>query len=476
MFKKAQLKLTVVYTLILIGILLATNVFIYFGLLSYNNAELSNDMERIMRKIRGTEWIHEHDEYHLEGHDEDEHEYDDEYEDDDDEYEDDDEILVYDNYKLDRKVFSKSYELKLQNGIDLFIPEILNSFSYFFIYDNEGKILRIKSSEDELLSHMLQRSEQIGIGEEPLAFDLDDYVYGNFIMAKFPIVVNGETLGHYTIVENVSIAFDTLSNLRFVMINVMIIGSVVSLLLGYALAGITMRPIKKAYLVKQRFVGDASHELRTPISVILLSMETIKRLFPEDNEELNEIVDDVVGEANNMKELVKKLLFLARNDSGSVLFKSNVVDMATIIEDNISKYEQLCKDKGITLKSNVQEDLRVHGDKKLLDSVVSIFIDNAIKYNKPNGYVEVEAKAVAIRKKHFIEVTVRDSGIGIKPSQLDKIFERFHRQDRARSRRIEGYGLGLSIAKTIVASHGGTIKVDSEENIGSTFTFTVAIK
>ncbi|WP_432666500.1 ATP-binding protein [Wukongibacter baidiensis] len=448
MFKKAQLKLTIVYTLILIGILLATNVFIYFGLLSYNNAELSNDMERIIRNIQGTEWIQEDDEDHEETHEEDEN----------------------------KKVVSDSYELDFPNGVDLFIPEILNSFSYFFIYDNNGEILRVKSSNDSLLSHMFQKSEQIGIGEEPLAFDLGDYGYGNYIIAKFPIMVEGETLGHYTIVENVSIAFDTLSNLRLVMINVMIVGSVVSLLIGYVLAGITMRPIKSAYLVKQRFVGDAAHELRTPISVILLSMETIKRFFAEDNEELNEIVDDVVEEANNMKELVKKLLFLARSDSGSVLIKSNVVDMTTIIDGNIRKYEQLCMDKGITLKSKVQDDLKLYGDKKLLDSVVSILIDNAIKYNNPNGYVEVEAKSVAIGKKHFVEVSVKDNGIGIKSSHIDKIFERFHRQDISRSKRIQGYGLGLSIAETIVKSHGGTIKVDSEENVGSTFTFTIAVE
>jgi len=466
MFKKAQLQLTFIYTALLICILIAVNAFVYFGLLSYNKVELANDMERIMSSISGTEWVKETEQEHIES----DHVGEDESHDNEDV--DEGEIMIGE-FELESDVFSNSYELKFDDNMDLFIPERLNSFSYFFVYDEEDEVKRIKSANSKYLPFMLKKSQGIHVGQAPIAFDLGDLGFGNYVMAKFPIVIEGKTIATYTIVENVSIAYSTLSNLRIVMMNVMIVGSLISILIGYVLAGITIRPIKQAYLIKQRFVGDASHELRTPISIIMLSMETLKASYGDVDPQLNEVVDDVMEEAINMKELVKKLLFLARNDSGTVLFKSDVTNMTEVIQSNIKKYQQICMDKEITVKSNLKDDLRVHGDKKLLDSVVSILLDNAIKYNKANGVVEIEAKPISRRGKHYVEVTVTDTGIGIHKSDIDKIFERFYRNESSRSKQIEGYGLGLPIAKTVVESHGGTIKVESTEGIGTTFRFTI---
>ncbi|QUI21305.1 HAMP domain-containing histidine kinase [Vallitalea pronyensis] len=459
MFKKAQWQLTIVYTLVLIGILIISNVMLYLVLVNYNSSEMAKDVERITSKIQSSEWVLETEESK-------------EYHNEEDEDEEEDERSG--NLNVDD--LTEAYEIRLDDDLELFIPEILNSFSYYFIYDEDDVLVRYKSSNDLLLDSMNEISEDIKVGDEPIAIDMTKQNAYHYIAAKYPIIINGQVVGTYTVIENVSIAFDTLDNLRAIMYAVIIIGSVISLGIGYGLAGLSMRPIKQAYKTKQRFVGDASHELRTPISVIMLSMEAIKNYFAPSDEGANEIIDDVIDEARNMKKLVGKLLFLARNDSGSVVFRKDHIYMNKLVQKNVKKYRLIGQEKGITFEEDYSSHRSIIGDEKLIDSVISTLCDNAIKYNKPDGKVYVTVNEIMVRRKHYVEVTVKDTGIGIDEDDISKVFERFHRQDTSRNKKIEGYGLGLSIAKVIVESHNGEIDVESELGIGTTFGVRLPLK
>jgi len=191
----------------------------------------------------------------------------------------------------------------------------------------------------------------------------------------------------------------------------------------------------------------------------------------KDNAEANELIGDVSQEALKMKSLVEKLLFLARNDEGNVVLNKEDIDVSELIKRNVKKYKLISSDRNIDFHVDISDGLRMQGDKKLIDSVISILIDNAVKYNKDNGKIYVSAEYITLYdKKKYIRLKVQDTGIGIKQDDVSKIFERFTRQDESRSKAISGYGLGLAIAKEIARSHQGKISVESTEGQGSAFT------
>ncbi len=360
--------------------------------------------------------------------------------------------------------------IRFEDNTDLYIPNILNSFSYFFIYSNSGELLRWKSSDNELLNQMYSISLGLEIGQPPELIDLSDNGNGIYMVLKRPIIVDDVQLGYYSIGENVSAAYNTLDNLRLIMILVTIAGSIMSLGIGYLFAGRVIRPIKEAYKTKEKFIGDASHELRIPLSIILLSMEALKRKSINQDSTNEELILDVEAEALNMKDLVDKLLFIARNDSKSIKLNYEKINLSKVIDENIEKFKALNYEKHLTFNIRVDKDLIIQGDPKMIDSVVSILIDNAQKYNKENGEVSIDADTVFKGKKEYVRMTVSDTGIGISKKDIQKIFERFHRQDKSRSKNIPGYGLGLPIAKEILRLHQGTIEVESKIDIGSVFT------
>ena len=584
MFKKLQLKLIFIYTIVLIVILLTSNIIIYFVLSSYNSNQLADDVEQILYEINSTEWIKEYyddnikpqeieDEDSLgESDDNDEPEETEDPEESEipnlkeetdspeksespdseeetdspeesespDSEEDTDspeetetpeeseepenpeetetpeeseepenpeetetpeeseepESPEESKYITESLIFVSSEKsilsmvinvqetpvesavqkepeensLKFSDDTDLFIPNVLNSFSYYFIYSNSGELLKWKSSDNRLLNQMYSISQNLEINQPPELIDLSNQNDGTYLVIKRPIIVDGYQLGYYTIGENVSAAYDTLDNLKLIMILVTIAGSFLSLGIGYIFAGKVIKPIKEAYKAKEKFIGDASHELRNPLSIILLSIESLKRKNKGQNHQTENLIDDVRIEALNMKDLVDKLLFIARNDSKSIKLQYENIDLSQVINDNIEKYKRLSSNKQLSYKENVPEKLMIQGDPKMIDSVVSVLIDNAVKYNKICGEIFVGAEIVNKDKKEYVKLTIRDTGIGIKETDLDKVFERFHRQDKSRSKMIPGYGLGLPIAKEIVELHHGSIEIQSYESIGTTFT------
>ena len=218
-------------------------------------------------------------------------------------------------------------------------------------------------------------------------------------------------------------------------------------------------------LIKQekQFTSDASHELRTPISVILAQGEYLLEIAKDEKEK--ELAQSIVDKANQVSKLVSRLLLLARIDQNRQKFNKEKVDIGVIVDIAIDSMKDLAAQKDISLSANVDNDTFAEADESLLISAITNLISNGIKYGKEQGYVSVSASKIGDKT----EITVADNGIGIDKAHIDKIWDRFYRIDDVRNDEYGSNGLGLSMVKSIVGLHGGTISVDSTLGQGTLF-------
>jgi len=225
-------------------------------------------------------------------------------------------------------------------------------------------------------------------------------------------------------------------------------------------------PIKNAWEKQKNFIADASHELRSPLTVIQTNLELVLSNPENTVESQRKWLEYIMNENKRMTKLVNDLLFLARNDSKQEkLLRSNFA-LDSELKRIYESYEPLAASKGIKLEAYMHEDINFYGDENNIRQLVLILLDNALKYTTPGGSIRVELK----EKEANVEISISDTGIGIEKVHLNKIFERFYRVDKARTRLTGGSGLGLSIAECIVKEHHGTISVASTPGKGTTFT------
>ena len=213
------------------------------------------------------------------------------------------------------------------------------------------------------------------------------------------------------------------------------------------------------------FTADASHELRTPVSLIRTEAELALRRS-RGEAEYKESLRHILLEAERTTALIEQLLALARADSGRETLHMQPVDLRAILRGVVESWRQMAEIRNLQFSANISaEDSFVMGDEAALRRVADILLDNAFKYTAQPGSVELWLE----QKGDRVVMTVRDSGIGIAEQNKEKIFERFYRVDKARSREQGGAGLGLAIAQWIVAQHRGSIAVESKPGQGSVF-------
>lgn len=235
---------------------------------------------------------------------------------------------------------------------------------------------------------------------------------------------------------------------------------------GYYLAGRSIKPIREMFKRQREFVADASHELRTPLTVMGIAAEGMEG---DTDSNFSEFTVDTLKtmriEIKRMNNLVAALLSLARNDAGAGDLKLEQVNFNVLFEQTLGTLSMLAEQKGLKLEQRLaQERLIIWGDRMRLEQLLTILVDNAIKYSA-RGTVTVSA----LRQNLQLVIKVEDEGIGIDTQDIERIFERFYRVDKARTRAEGGFGLGLPIAKLIVEQHQGTIEVESKKNGGSSF-------
>jgi heavy metal sensor kinase len=223
--------------------------------------------------------------------------------------------------------------------------------------------------------------------------------------------------------------------------------------------------IEAAFRRITEFTADASHELRTPIALIHTEAELALRRS-RDEGEYREALRNILLEAERTANLLEKLLDLARADSGSEALDIHPVDLLVSLRESASKWRQVASLRNLQFEERLEvQRLPVMGDENALRRVIDILLDNALKYAAPPGKITLSAE----EKDGHVAVSVEDTGVGIAPEDQAKIFERFYRVDKARSRELGGAGLGLAIAQWIVQLHKGSIAVQSEIGRGSLF-------
>lgn len=237
---------------------------------------------------------------------------------------------------------------------------------------------------------------------------------------------------------------------------------------GYYMAAKNIKPLEILFAREHEFAADASHELRTPLTVLSLGVESLQN---DDESKLSgfaqEVLRDMQHETKYMSRLIEALLTLARGDEENTPLARAKVNLTEVAVKVCNKMRPLAAQKGLGLEYAAGDAPQVFilGDKNKMEQLLIIFIDNAIKYSE-SGTITVTVDADSM---HAV-IKVMDEGIGISESDAQKIFERFYRVDKARSRAAGGFGLGLNIARIIVVRHGGTVSVKPRSPHGSIFT------
>ncbi len=232
--------------------------------------------------------------------------------------------------------------------------------------------------------------------------------------------------------------------------------------------------LERGFNQQQRFVSDASHELRTPVTVILGYSDLLARWGRSDAKILEEGITSIRSEAEDMQDLIEKLLFLARADQKRQILHKDFVHLDELVDDAVRKMKLVAKEH--TVQIAVNEPGIIYADPATMRQMMRIFLENAVKYTPAGGHIAVSSHRLP--EKGCMELTFADDGIGIAQEDKDKIFERFYRADSARTKKagsIGGTGLGLSIASWIAEQHEIEIAVESELDKGTKFILTIPL-
>ncbi len=233
---------------------------------------------------------------------------------------------------------------------------------------------------------------------------------------------------------------------------------------------------KRLETIKKDFVANVSHELRTPLAAIKGYSETLLDGGIDEERTHRDFLRVIDRHATRMSRIIDDLLILSRLESDQMAIVRTEVDLRELLCSTEKSFKKQAKDKGIGITAEIPEDLpKVRGDRDRLEQVVVNLLDNAIKYTPSGGSVRVRARSAPGKGGGggSVSVDVEDTGIGIPEDDIPRIFERFYRVDKARSRELGGTGLGLAIVKHIVQGHNGRLHVKSTPGEGSTFSFSI---
>ena len=235
-------------------------------------------------------------------------------------------------------------------------------------------------------------------------------------------------------------------------------------LISLWLSGLAVNPVKRAWEQQKQFVADASHELKTPLTVILANNNIMMSHRDSTVADERQWLESTEEEANHMKKLIDNMLFLAKSDAGETKVQLSTVDFSEIAEACALNFEPVAFEKEIMTDAQIESGITLNGDATQLNQLAHILVDNAVKYADPGTTVTIRLQ------KHGdkVEFSVNNKGTPIPKEDIEHIFDRFYRAEKSRT--TKGYGLGLSIARRITEGMNGKILVESNNENGTTFT------
>lgn len=358
---------------------------------------------------------------------------------------------------------------------------------FYYITDNSGDLTINQDDYEELRPLYLDlidgwETEGIEFKRAPITIPEGDPLYNDFQDLDREVLVLARPVYHdgyriamlYLGVDNTFYA-SIIKWIVIVFTSLALLFIFIGFLLSRWMAKRALVPVETAYHQQREFVSNASHELRTPLSVILSAVEALDMEEDNNNPFTKKMRKTLKHEAKRMSALISELLALARTDShnGVAELRKEAFDAFPLAEQVVDSFSKRSSEKNLSVKLDSPETLPVFGDRDKIAQMMYILADNAIKYTPEGGSVKIDLKQQGRKKNEEFLFTVTDSGIGIAAEDKARIFDRFYRVDKVRSRKEGGYGLGLAIAKSIAVSHGGTITVDSVPGEGSSFTVSI---
>ncbi len=262
-----------------------------------------------------------------------------------------------------------------------------------------------------------------------------------------------------------TLEISTINRMLFIFVIIGSIGVVMIFGISILLANWTIKPVDRAWNQQKQFVADASHELKTPLTVISANTDVILSNKLDTVQSQSKWLNYIKDETVRMTKLVNSLLYIAKYDSNELKFASVQFNVSDVVENICLQYETLVFESGKTLETEISENVIMKGDEDKIKQLVNILLDNARKYSTENGKIKLVLNRDT--KSGKVNIIVSNTSNPIEKEKLEKLFDRFYRLDDSRNRKTGGSGLGLNIAKSIVDVHGGSIKAEHDNGITS---------
>lgn len=351
-----------------------------------------------------------------------------------------------------------------------------NDRLFFYVFDSDGRLLNFARASFRIEPFILDRIAdwQTVDGEVIVYKKSNDRGERTKIMMTAQHIAEPDGTRQIVYVgKDVTALYNGVEKATIIMAMLGVLALIIATVVGHILSGRAMVPLKLAYEKQRQFAADASHELRTPLAVVMASADLLQNDKSITSPFLKQVIDDVRDEVKKMTKLVSDLLIVARSDNKALKLKLSKFDLGAVAAQTARLMQPLADKKNIALSAENLPKTMIQADEQKLRQLVLILVDNAVKYTPDGGKVTVSFKDAP---KGQIVFKVSDTGIGISKDDQSKIFDRFYRVDKARSREMGGNGLGLAIAQEIVNLHQGKISIESELGKGTTFIVTLKAK
>ena len=349
-----------------------------------------------------------------------------------------------------------------------------NDRLFFYIFSEDKQLIRFERASFRIEQFVLDVIDSWNIpeGEVEVFRHSNETGQLNTVMMLSKKIVTDNAVQTLYVGKDVTALYSGLQKATYAQIFLGVVALIIASAIGYLMAGRTLLPLKEAYDKQKQFAADASHELRTPLAVVMASADLLLADPSIKNPFLRQVIEDLKSEVKKMTNLVSDLLMVARSDNNALKVKIQRIDLIEILKQVIRTMTPIAEKKNIKLAGENFRRVLINADEQRIKQLAIILVDNAIKYTPEGGAVLVRLEKVDNSRAVF---AVMDSGIGIAPEDLDKVFERFYRVDKARSREMGGNGLGLAIAAEIIRMHDAKISVASKLGEGTKFTVELKV-
>ena len=359
----------------------------------------------------------------------------------------------------------------LHAGVDMDEAQLYRSTNdrlFYYVFDEQGRLVNFSRASFRIESFVLDivTTWDAPVGEVCVFTKTNERGARTKVMMTSQIVFSPQLPVQTVYVgKDVTAMYNGLDKATSALAALGVPALIFAAAVGYVLSGGAMKPVREAYERQRQFAADASHELRTPLAVVLASADLLRSDPSITSPFLKQIIEDVRDEVKKMTKLVSDLLTVARTDGKANQLKPARMDLVSAARQTVRIMRPFAEKKDIVIDEELPKRAEIYADEQKIRQLILILVDNAVKYTPEHGRISVCVQ----EEKGNVSLFVADTGIGIAPEHADRIFDRFYRVDKARSRRMGGNGLGLAIAREIVEAHAGTIAVESALGKGTTF-------